>query len=325
MKTRFLLSLLAISLLGLPWPSPGANADSYAAVLTVTHSGVEIRRDQTERWLAPGYGAVMPFGPGDEVRTGAYGRALITFWDGAAMLLLPDSVFRLDALEVSGGKGTVLRGDLSGTAVHRLAATTGLDYALGSERLAVASPAQWFATWTGPDQPASIAVAEGRAAITTADGRDLTIETGEGFLDSGPGAIPLAFDPPWNAARIQGLLAGCPGLVDTVSDVPLRVRMGPGQGYVSMGGFDETQTVQIMAINASQGWYRVQFLSSFGWILRAAVETDCVDLPVLPDDTIENPAFILDASDSELEWLRPFFGDYLRNLWFYQWTSLPSS
>jgi hypothetical protein len=51
-------------------------------------------------------------------------------------------------------------------------------------------------------------------------------------------------------------------------------------------------------------------------MLRLAIQTDCQNLPVLPDAQ-EAPRFILGAAEDELALLQPFFGTPGANPWFY--------
>lgn len=301
--------------------SETAASEDYAATLTVTHPGVTLQRANTQDGLPLPMDAVAPLGPGDRVQTDDAGRALISFWEGMQTLLLPDSTYQFDALESQDGALTHLGGTLSGIAVHRVAsdAQPAL-YRVEMQNAVIVKPARWFATWAEPGEPFSMTVAEGDADMVIA-GRTISLSRGQGVFGTTSTSEAVTFDPPWNAARLQGLLEGCPGVVDTITDVALRVRIGPGTGYVAMGGFDEAQSVQLMGINESEGWYRIQFLSGFGWMLKYAIETTCDTLPVLPDNTLETPRFIVDASEQEIEFLLPFFGSTIINDWFYQWSA----
>ncbi len=289
------------------------SADPYAAVLGVTPAGVAVERAHTEAWLPLAAGSSGPLGSGDRLRTDGEGRALLTYWEGARTLILPDSTFALDDLDVSAGRGVRLAASLTGVAVHAIPSTPGLALDLALEGVTVTQAEGLFATWADAGQPLGVTVAEGRITLA-GDRGPVELAAGQGlYADS----EVVDFDPPWNLARMQGIREGCPGLVDTDTDVPLRVRIGPGMGYVVMGVFGESQAVPIMGVNESGGWYRIQFLSGYGWMLRLAIQTNCQNLPVLPD-AAEAPRFVLGASQDEEALLRPFFGTPRANPWFYR-------
>ncbi len=291
------------------WTFP---AEGYAAVLVVTHDGVEVQRAHTQAWLPLAAGSSGPLGSGDRLRTDGEGRALLTYWAGAQTLILPDSTFALDALEVNAGEGVRLAATLSGVAIHAIPAAPGLEFRFEMEGLTLTQAEGLFATWVDAGQPFGVTVAEGQVSLASEQG-PVELAAGQGFYS---GAEVIDFDPPWNLARMQGIREGCAGLVDTDTDVPLRVRIGPGMGYVMMGVFGESQAVPIMGLNESGGWYRIQFLSGYGWMLRLAIQTECQNLPVLPD-AAETSRYILGASPDELTLLQPFFGTPRDDPWFY--------
>ncbi|MEM6283180.1 MAG: hypothetical protein AAF787_13375, partial [Chloroflexota bacterium] len=92
------------------------DVQEVAALLTVTHPGVEVRRVNTEAWIALSQGAVTIFGTGDSVRTDETGRALIST-DENTLLILPTSEFALttrytDPETGAYFAGTVVRGQV---------------------------------------------------------------------------------------------------------------------------------------------------------------------------------------------------------------------
>lgn len=310
----FILAVVSIS------GRPGAAQEAYAAVVQVVYPGVEIQRAQTEEWLPLAVGSVTPFGAGDQLRTDDTGRVRVTFWDGAEMLVLSNSTYQLTTLEIANDTAIQLSGTLSGVAVHHITtASSRLSYELTVQDVVIIRPGTLFATWSHRDQPVSLTVADGSVELVAED--NVVVHTGQGFFRNNGVNEVIRFDQPWNAAQMQGLIEGCPGMVNTIGSVALRVRLGPGLGYLAMGEFEYQQSVRIMAINESRGWYRIPFLGGFGWVLRLAVETDCQNLPVLPDDTLETSEYVIDAVASEIELLRPFFGLPSLNGWFYQWTA----
>ena len=66
--------LIVLILLLLPQVASAQAPQEMAAVLTVVHGEVMLRRANTEEWLPLPAGASGPIGRGDEVRTDATGR-----------------------------------------------------------------------------------------------------------------------------------------------------------------------------------------------------------------------------------------------------------
>lgn len=317
--------LIIMGLLLCPVLPVSAATDTHAAVLTILHEGVTLQRADTEAWLPLAAGSVAPFGSGDHLQTGETGRALLTFWDGSQTLILPRSTYHLAELVIANNTGVRLSAHLTGTAVHRLhTPSPALDYRLTLPGLTVMQPANWFATWGNADGSGTVTVAEGTAEISLGD-QVLALAAGQGLTSDAATHTLIEYDAPWNEARLQGVINGCPGTVHTTNGVELRVRVGPGVGYVVQGAYDYEQPVQLMGVNESGGWYRVQFLSGFGWMQKLGVETACTDLPILADGTIETPLYIIDASEDEIDWFRMFFDFPVKNMWFYQWSPDPTA
>jgi Bacterial SH3 domain len=288
-----------------------ANSTSFAARLAITHSGVEIRRVNTGAWLPLPENSESPFGPGDMLRTDESGRALLTFLDQIDLLILPESTYEL--LDFTPD----ISARITGHAVHRQ--TQGLQIGayrleiIGTAPLVVTRPAEWFAVW-----PDVLTVAEGEAEVA-ANEASRTVAAGQGIRVA-PGAesdiSPL--ESPLNAARLIGLLDGCPGEMDTVNNLNVNVRFGSDLQLGVIGNIPNATPVSVMGVNQSGNWYRIQAFSGFGWVQQPLVANACSDLPILPDDQSERSIGIFNVLPLEIDLLAPFYGPPEGDLWFYR-------
>ncbi|NWF67564.1 MAG: SH3 domain-containing protein [Chloroflexi bacterium] len=293
-----------------------AAQDSYAGRVQMIRPGVELRRVNTAAWLPLTRGAVMPFGPGDALRTDGRGRALLIFGEETAVLLLPQSTYVMDALSTHDA-GLRLVVTLDGQMIQRTAPDI-TAFLLNTPAAAISQAATLFGVWAQGADYTIATSAEGTARITAAE-TTLDIPPGSGaraFRGEPPSVT--AFSAPWNAARLIGQLDGCPGSVRTTQDLNLNVRVGPGFASTVIGNLPPETEIRLMGVNASGNWYRVQALSGFAWVRSSLVETDCQNLPVLPGSTVENNVEVYDVQEFELAFLEPFFGAPEDNLWFYR-------
>lgn len=285
-----------------------AHAQSYAALLTITRAGVEVRRANTEAWLPLPEKSESPFGPGDALRTNAAGRALLTFLDQIDLLILPESTYELFDFSPD------ITARISGYAVQR--GSPAGDYHLevaGSAALVINRAAASFAVW-----PDVVTVSDGEAEITVG-GSTLTVAAGQG-IRAVPGAAPdvSTLEPPFNAARLVGLLDGCPGAMNTVNNLNVNVRFGSDLQQGVIGNIPNKTPVRLMGVNQSGTWYRIQAFSGFGWVQQPLVANTCEALPVLRDDQFERSIGIFGVLPQEIALLEPFYGPPESDLWFYR-------
>lgn len=307
------LIVLGGLVLGGVQPQPTAAQDDYAATLTIVQAGVSVRRAGTLAWLPVRAGAVMPLGEGDQVRTGAGARARIEFWQGGELLLLPYSTYQQGRLIAgSAADDRHLAGRLDGTAVHRFDALPAV-YELALEDGVILTPARQFATWSRTGEPDAVVVHDGTLTLDTGTTR-VQIDANHGWY---AGEEPVRLDPPINAAALTAYHTGCAGVV-RINLRSLNVREGPGQGYIVIGYIPNGESVSVLGINQSSGWYRVRLNSHFGWAETLAVRARCDDLPRFADTTREFFLQVAGATDQEREWLQPYFGSPADDPWFYR-------
>lgn len=318
---RLLRSLMSV-ILAVVWFSGSAartQDEPYAAVLTVVREGVEIQRANTEAWLPLPQGAEAPFGAGDTLRTNEDGRARLALLNYMDIYILPLSTYQLtDATLSSGGLNFASQVE-SGLAIHKPSLEAiWASVRLNAGALTITQPAALFGVWGDAARGGITTVAEGDLTVEV---NGSTVEIGAGFglyapVEAAPTLLQL--DGNLNAARLIGAIAGCPGIIDTVSGQNLNTRVGPNDQAWIVFSIPGQTPVQIMAANEANTWYRVQVLSGYGWVRRELIATDCVDLPTMPDDTREENIRIIAPEAWELELLEPFFGPPETDRWFYQ-------
>ena len=287
-----------------------AYAQETAAVLEVSAEGVDVLRWGVTNWLSLSADAQTPIGSGDRIRTDAYGRVFIHF-DETDAYVMPDTEiviaeFSPDRLSVELAAGRV---------IFAFDALPALDFQLQVGNVVIEEPSLHFA----------VQVEENIVWVISTDGILSGTMNGEAFVAS-PGEglrisdtlerVALAGDR-ISFASIDGLLDGCPAVVNGRGEVSLNVRVGPSVAYDVLGSVPDGLNVFLMATNPDDARYRIQFLNGFGWILSNAVIHNCDDLPVLPYSAGEHPIRIVRATSDELTFLRPYFGAPEDDLIFY--------
>jgi hypothetical protein len=260
---------------------------------------------------------------GDTLTTDRDGRVYLLFADQLEVLLLPNS--RLEVLENRGTPetGLVLRLRLEGHIVSRNVSSQPdmLQLEVLIRETVVRSNDGWFALWSDIEGGVVATVSDGMVTVETgAESQSLT--RGQGMTMIADDVRVTAMDRPYNGARLVGLISGCDGQVEIVTDV-LNIRAGTTPGYTVIGYLDDGATVRLMGVTESGVWYRIQRYSGFGWVLANGVRTDC-PLPEYPNQFGENNRELFNVETIELDLLTPFYGTFESDVWFYRWLQNPS-
>ncbi|MBL8166227.1 MAG: SH3 domain-containing protein [Anaerolineae bacterium] len=313
MTRRFQSIVVFIVWLSLSTAYISHGQDQLAAVLQVTHAGVELQRANTVEWLPLRKGSESPVGTGDTLRTTDTGRAYLTVDGKLDLLILPTTIFTLKSLAPH-----ELGADLEhGIAVLQIDPEADFEvFAIETAHFTVNMPTQLMAVWSDAERNSSVLVAAG-STLVQSGGETFTVAVNQGFLagSSSVGGVG-SINTPLTAANLEGELFGCPGIIQT-GGLNLNVRVAPGLESTVIGNIANETPIQLMGVNAFDTWYRIQAFSGFGWVQKALVNTECQDLPVLPRGFSERNPGIRDVLPLELALLEPFYGPPEEDLWFY--------
>lgn len=296
-----------------------AQETGYAAILRIIHADVEIQRANTTEWLPLSSNSEAPLGAGDKLRTNTAGRALLTFLEDVTILILPDTTLEILAFDQMADGSLKLSMHIQGQVIQQTTINTEFElFQLEANQITVTSPAELFAVWTQDEQMSVLTVAQGEAAVQIGESPFLVTQ-GQGIRATASNDADIAsLDPPLNAARLIGLLDGCPGRTQTTGDLNINVRVGPGFDSTVIGSIPDEQVVQVMGVNRFGTWYRIQAFSGFGWIQMPLVLNSCVDLPAILSNTVEHNIGVWGVIPLELTLLEPFYGLPESDLWFYR-------
>jgi hypothetical protein len=300
-------------------PTIDPNAQQALAV-RVHYAGVTLQLDGAQNAPALPVGAQTLMAQGDTVQTGETGRALLLLADGTQILLLPESSVTLDDY-----RQTEAGWLFSATVTGFMAQQTGdniAGYTLTLPDAEVTQAGEFFGVWADEGEDTVVTSVEGRVSLRVGDS-NTAFDEGFGARVHDGGVAVLPMSAPYNAARLVGLLDGCDATVQTRENTGLLVRRGAGQGFERMALIADGEPVRVMATTEAGFWTRIQFLSGFGWMQTSAlVYGDCdAMLPTLPNETLEtNDRRVLDMRPDEEAFIVPFFGNPLRDIWFYQTT-----
>lgn len=295
--------------------------ENISAVIEVRYEGVEIRRPNSDLWLPLPQHAIAFIGSGDTIRTDEQGRVDIQFNETTHMLMLTNSEFTLTSLAIN-NDALSLDGMLTGNAMMETSPDTPFEaFNLALNDMTITQPATLMSIWSFPDATDAITVAQGNATVLN-NSTQVDVHAESGFLAEPDRTDSVAFDPEWHAAGLEASLYGCEGVIQTAGNTPLLVRTGPGRGFQPMGTLDVSRIVTLMATTETTGWTRIQFLTGFGWIQSLAIESDCTDLSIFPDDSPEEKFItVVNVTDEELPILSPFIDSPANNAFVYQFVS----
>jgi hypothetical protein len=295
-------------------------SDQLAAVITIRYTGVEFQRANTAQWISMGENAVFAMGNGDSVRTNDDGRVYLEFREqGAEIILLPASQFTL----LDYAENTWQARLDTGVLVQHWAGEIPNDYSLATTDFVMTRPAELSAVWSLAQENTAdvIAIANGEGqAEAQINNQLLEVQTNQVLRNVDEQPTLLDLEPPLNAPRVEGIVDGCVGVVETIGLNGVNVRRGIGQFNEQLGLIPDGAEVKLLGINEAGFWLRIQYLTGFSWIIEEAVQYDCTNLRVYSDNTLPESIYrIINPLDSEIELLTPFFLPPEENSFFYQY------
>lgn len=292
---------------------------SNAAVLEVTFTGLEFRRVNTQNWIPLRVGSKMPIGAGDQLRTNEHGRAILSFGANKAQaLVMPSSHVLLDYFLAEDAFNLDLT-VMAGRVIFTVDTANITEFRIAAGDTIVTEPSPHFGLQVDNLlDVVSLISAEGDLGVQVAD-EMISIPAEHGLRVRADQQLdPItALTFPYNFAKLDGVLDGCPATINTNGEMSLNVRVGANIEYDALGSVPHNTPVYLMAISPNNERYRIQFFSGFGWVLATGVTSACVDLPVIPYGTPETVLQVERPRRTEIEFLYPFFGDPRQNVIFY--------
>lgn len=285
---RILNITILLACLAVPLAVAHAQGEELVASLEVLDGGVTIQRAATTDFVLVNFESLV--GVGDVIKTAADGRARITFFaNGVETDVLPNSEFRIDAFTGNEEKYQLTVTLIVGQTAQRVLKVldSGSSYIINSTGLELAVRGTVFDTRVERSGRSATVVREGVVKATNV-GTASTADVPEGFgvrAEQGKGLSDVVRASSF--AQLDSALDGCNGVIETVGDVVLNVRIGPGLNFEKIGTLDNLTAHRLYGVTETTEWYRVMFEGKFAWVFAPAVKLDsaCAGLRRFPDDT----------------------------------------
>lgn len=311
-RTLILLISLFILIMNI-----SAQSGELSAVVEVIGEDIFFQRSNTESEISLSAGAIAPFGIGDRIRTGSNGRVLITISEDAQLLILPNSEYEIVDLRQEDADLISLLARQSGIVLHDFnAPSASFDYHLEAVSFSISQAHGRFIVWNVTDGLHAVTVASGEVSLV-ADDVEHSLTENTGFSISGANDV-VAISTPLHASQVVGITVNCEGIVNTGGSEGLRLRAGAALDYQIVDILQDGQSVQIVGTTENGLWYRLPFQTGFGWIYSSLIDAACGNLDQFPNLINEDPERIIDATETEIDLLTPFYGTPESNLVFYR-------
>ncbi len=311
MPTKILHSTLLVILIAALAPSlvmaaPRHQSTEFAATLEVYTEGVEVKRAETEQWIAVTGRAVVA--AGDSIRTDATGQAMIIWFDdGTLVELRPNTEIVINAFngDPDGDQFVIETQVILGQVFNNVAHLVNQDsrYTVVTPTMQAAVRGTTFGIDVQADSQSTIAVGAGIVAVSQGENEhqveagfwlraSVPVQTavapsapptGSESADSPPddgGEVeslvvvdlsePLPFSEAGDDPILGDLIAGvaqiCAGIIDSPSSSPVRVYNFPAESAGLIGTAALDQPVEILAQLADGSWVQVVWNGEIGWL-----------------------------------------------------------
>lgn len=334
MPTKILHSTLLVILIAALAPSlvmaaPRHQSTEFAATLEVYTEGVEVKRAETEQWIAVTGRAVVA--AGDSIRTDATGQAMIIWFDdGTLVELRPATEIVINAFngDPDGDQFVIETQVILGQVFNNVAHLVNQDsrYTVVTPTMQAAVRGTTFGIDVQADSQSTIAVGAGIVAVSQGENEhqveagfwlraSVPVQTvvaaseppmGSESADSPPddgGEVeslvvvdlsePLPFseagDDPILGDLIAGVAQTCAGIIDSPSSSPVRVYNFPAESAGLIGTAALDQSVEILAQLADGSWVQVVWNGEIGWLPNQNARLEEACRANLPIVTGESP------------------------------------
>ncbi len=334
MPTKILHSTLLVILIAALAPSlvmaaPRHQSTEFAATLEVYTEGVEVKRTETEQWIAVTGRAVVA--AGDSIRTDATGQAMIIWFDdGTLVELRPATEIVINAFngDPNGDQFVIETQVILGQVFNNVAHLVNQDsrYTVVTPTMQAAVRGTTFGIDVQADSQSTIAVGAGIVAVSQGENEhqveagfwlraSVPVQTvvapsapptGSESADSPPddgGEVeslvvvdlsePLPFSEAGDDPILGDLMAGvaqtCAGTIDSPSSSPVRVYNFPAESAGLIGTAALDQPVEILAQLADGSWVQVVWNGEIGWLPNQNARLEEACRANLPIVTGESP------------------------------------
>ncbi|MDZ4770216.1 MAG: SH3 domain-containing protein [Chloroflexota bacterium] len=262
-----------------------AQGSDLAALLEVLDGTVEVRRVNTEQWIAVKIEAIV--GVGDHIRTDATGRARITFFaDGIETELLADTETRIDSFNGSEQTFNLNLAVVVGQTVQRIgrALDASSSYNVTTPGMSLAARGTLFEVRVEDDGRSAMLVRESTVEASK-DGENAAVTPGFGIRSEAETALS-AVVAATTFEELYAALDGCPATLTTPDDVSLNVRLAPRLDAPRIGTIAAADVTELFGVTEAGEWYRLEFRGGFGWVLSSTstIGTPCAGLRVFADN-----------------------------------------
>lgn len=282
--------LLILVLIALPVPKAFAQGE-LAASLEVLEPGVEVKRVNTQQWVAVEVESII--GEGDSIRTDATGTARIIFFtDGTELTLEPGTEVTILEFRGDASRFNISLRMLAGITRQQILRALEADsiYAIETPAVDMTVRGTTFAVRVEETGRSSVITSDGDVAVND-ESEDADVPAGFGLR------VPVnerfsEVVPATTFEELDAALDGCPATFQTNADVRANIRLGPDLTFTRVGSIAPGEINRLVGITENGEWYRVPFRGGFGWIAGAGfgvnVAASCPGLRVFPDDYEEN-------------------------------------
>jgi hypothetical protein len=277
-KPYLLLLFLLLTIL----PQNAFAQGDLAATLEVLSEGVEVKRVNTEQWIAVQVEAIV--GVGDQIRTGEKGRARIIFFaDGTETELLANTTYQIDQFTGNEEGFQLSVSVLGGQTIQRLnrLLDTNSSYDVNTPGMELAARGTNFRIRVEADGRSAMLVDEGLVQA----GAESEVPPGFGVRAEEGGSLSEVV-PASDFATLDSALDGCTAELSLPDDSQFNIRLAPDRDAPRIGSINPAEVTTLFGRTQGGNWYRIAYRGGFGWILasQAEIGTGCAGLRPFPDD-----------------------------------------
>ncbi|MCC6894005.1 MAG: FecR domain-containing protein [Anaerolineae bacterium] len=269
---RLRLLLVTLCLLLSIFGSVHAQSDELAATLEVLTAGVEVKRVNTNNWIAVNLEAIV--GVGDTIRTDGTGKARITFFaDGVDTDIEPGTEYRITRFEGTDSSFHIAAEVVVGQTLQRIGRLldSNSSYDITTPSMALAARGTEFVIRVSDSGRAATLVSQG---VVNADAEAAAADVPPGFgIRRDPGQPLSEVVEATTFDQLDSALDGCPASISVQGDFSLNVRIGADRSFPLVGTIAPDMIERFFGQTVSANWYRIPFRGGYGW-----VETDSANV-----------------------------------------------